>query len=289
MSAFDTAWDLVKMFSLNWRGAAKQLPLLGGENYPPLSQLEPNAKFEGRGSNMMVYQHPFDNRFVVKRPKEYEYYDGWEDEPNYEDWSEFSNTSVEGRSLHDDFYAFMERLGYPIVGEMYARGKNDETYTIQPRLIDAGSKDADFDEIPLNDGDNPSAAQRALTYAFGDLNNPHNYMKDQLGNYRLIDLDPYRYGGFGAWFSEYDDKGELKKPHHTKDFGVDGRPAGEHFQEYLDRQGIQLPASRMLNEMDRVDYPDIHYRGALEALEPFSDNPNKVLVEGKPKWLEGLE
>jgi hypothetical protein len=274
MTAFDTAWDLVKMFSLNWRGVAEQLPLLGGGDYPPLSH-------EGKGSNMMVYQHPFDNRFVVKRPHSFQYQDDFDD-PDSEDWAEFSNTSVEGRSLHDDFYAFMERLGYPIVGEMYARGANDETYTIQPRLIDAGSKDADFDEISLNDGDNPSAAQRALTYAFGDLTNPHNYMKDQLGNYRLIDLDPYRYGGFGAWFSD-------DEPHHAKNFGVDGRPAGEHFQEYLDRQGIQLPASRMLNEMDRVDYPDIHYRGALEALEPFSDNPNKVLVEGKPKWLEGLE
>ena len=261
MTAFDTAWDLVKMFSLNWRGAAKQLPLLGGEDQPPLTETD-------EGSNAKVYQHPFDDRFVVKRPFDANF------DPDY------PNSSAEGRTANDDFYAFMERLGYPIVGEQLAIGHHGQAYTIQPRLIDGESKDAK---------DSPIPTKRALMYAFGDLENPFNYMKDQLGNYRVMDLDPERYAGYGAWFNEYDKRGNLKKPHHTQHFGGDGRPAGQWFQEWLDRKGIQLPASRMLNEMDRVDYPDFHYRGALEALEPFSDNPNKVLVEGKPKWMEGLE
>ncbi len=275
MTAFDTAWDLVKMFSLNWRGAAKQLPLLGGEDQPPLSQMNSNAKFEGRGSNMMVYQHPFDDRFVVKRPK---HSDSWE--LYADDDEDQSNAFPEGRTANDDFYAFMERLGYPIVGEQLAIGNHGQAYTIQPRLIDR------LKDEPIQ---NARSTKEALGYAFGDLENVFNYMKDQHGNYRVMDLDPYRYAGFDAWFNEYDKEGELMMPHHTEMLSHDGRPAGQGWQEHLDRYGIQLPASRMLNEMDRVDYPDIHYRGALEALEPFSDNPNKVLVEGKPKWLEGLE
>jgi len=77
---------------------------------------------------------------------------------------------------------------------------------------------------------------------------------------------------------------------------------GERLQERLDQSGIQHPVSRLLNEIPKIDHTDhtgsgmLHplyqlqsFRRLLEEIEPHSENPKNLTVDGKPIWLEGFE
>ena len=69
----------------------------------------------------------------------------------------------------------------------------------------------------------------------------------------------------------------------------EGKSTGQFFQDELDGDKIQIPASKMLNWMDANIDPDEHstQRTYLQHLEPYSDNPQKVLIGGKSPFLEG--
>jgi hypothetical protein len=44
----------------------------------------------------------------------------------------------------------------------------------------------------------------------------------------------------------------------------------------------------MLNVLDEQPAME-SFKGLLEAIEPYSDNPKAVQIDGKSPWLEGYE
>ena len=108
------------------------------------------------------------------------------------------------------------------------------------------------------------AVEQALNYAFGDYVNNDNFMRDPQGRLRFID--------FGNDFLDLYDAAE-----------GDTQQA-EYLADRMIEQGMQIPATRLLNEMDKnlIDRP--YYRQYLEDLEPFIDNPKVLTVGGKAVW-----
>jgi len=155
------------------------------------------------------------------------------------------------------FYQDMERMGFPIASEMSMSDGNRKEYMVQPLL---GGDNLNYSpELP-----NWNVAQFALHGAVGDMHSKKNWGYDQKGNIRYLDLDTDKYN--------------------TRIVGFED---GEVNQEELDRHNIQIPARRLLDSMDRHGYEDPDYRTFLEAIEPYSENPRTVRVDGKIPWLEG--
>ena len=154
------------------------------------------------------------------------------------------------------FYRVMERLGFPIASEMTMTDNYDNPYLIQPAL----SLD-----IPNNSPTGlPDKKLRDLLWIMRLRSRLiENWRYDQKGNIRYIDLDTHKYQDEAPGLS------------------------GKVLQEMLDRHKIQIPATKLLNEIDRTGFDDPAYRSYLERIEPYSENPRTLRIDGRSPFLEG--
>ena len=275
MDSFDRAWSVAKQYSLDWRRDAQGLLDLDRHEVPrPLIDDDRNAyhpEYIGEGTKVATYQHPHDSRYVVKVP--------------YSD-DEWTQRHSQGRSINDNTVALLERLGYPIVGELSNLDRIDdisESIFVQPRLYDSPADD------PLDlknlENEKRKVAGATLMHLVGDRNRGNYGFDDSTGGARNFDLGVL---GFTDDWMPLDYSRSV------------GPSRGEQFQEHLNTLGIQHPASRLLDEV-LGEVPDISdkdrdnplfrlitFRDMMEAIEPYSDNPRNLTVDGKPIWLEGL-
>ena len=296
MNPFDQAWDLLKEYTLDWRSDAQDYlldldrslssnELIGG--FPLLPEPlvddwenEEHPLYLGAGSKVVTYEHPFDSRYVIKVP--------------YSDdrWSQEYSLD---RNKNDATMALLERLGYPIVGELSNWDRIDDvsdSFFVQPRL-DTGRR---FTHPVDMKPDVKRLADASLMHLINDRN-MNNYGSDTRGMLRNFDLDSI---GFTDdwWPQEAHTRNDLfahdNRKHWLHRHGFMSR--GEQLQEHLNSFGIQHPASRLLNIIPEVSHEDIDdpfyrlqsFRNLMEEIEPHSDNPKNLTVDGKPIWLEGL-
>jgi len=295
---FEVAWDSIeKEWSPNWRDEASKLPLHQLDEYLDLDL--------GEGTELRTYEHPSNPNFVIKRPislnrrppTSY----GRSKDPELDRLKELVELgSIEMNSIERlPYWDALESLGYPVVSSKYFGSDQRElgNYFVQPRMsLDEKlipHKVADWKENhefiegiiannnrgkkianPMKDPAFAAASRESqiideiLTNAVGDRHGG-NFGLDQKGNERMFDLQMHFGDGIGEWDSE-----EMQQR-----------------QQTLNQYGIQIPASRMLNaitdEMVEIDPYVGNYRAYLERLEPHSDNPKYVEVDGKAKWMEG--
>ena len=259
MSAFDEAWSLIKAYTPNWREQAKNLPKIDEESVKEM--MNPHDSAIGAGHSFRTYVHPSDPDFVAKVPK----FEDWRMERG-EEQLEATHKVRNRNGWGKDVFEFMESLGYPVASEY-----NAGSYLIQPRLQQVASH-------PLgNMRPDFGVANQALNHAIGDRG-PDNWAHDQTGNQRMFDMDEQMNEPSDAY------------PCDEESWNADeGKSTGQFFQDELDGDKIQIPASKMLNWMDANIDPDEHstQRTYLRHLEPYSDNPQKVLIGGKSPFLEG--
>lgn len=252
--AFTTAWELVKEWSPNWRGIADDLPWLSENEQKRLMGMDGLDDMMGQGNSFTTFPHPNDERFVVKIPF---------NRPG------FPQNLSDRTGQPDNIPQTMEEMGFPISSELDVQGE----YLVQPRLnqhaVDTGTgKDG---RVRLG------IADILLNHAFSDRISA-NYGRDQTGNWRLFDADMEQTEPYDWWPNAPNIPG--------KDYPQ--KTVGEILQGDLDKWKIQLPASRMLNVLDEQPAME-SFKGLLEAIEPYSDNPKAVQIDGKSPWLEGYE
>ena len=272
MTAFDQAWDVVKEYSLDWRRDAQDLLNLDPSEIPkPLIHDDENVNhplYLDEGTKVATYQHPLDSKYVMKVP--------------FSD-DEWSQRYSQNRNQNDDTIALLERLGYPIVGELSNLDRIDDSsdsFFVQPRLYDRPRNSEYWDKKRMADA--------TLIHLINDRNIGNYGLDDSTGGARNFDLDSI--GFTDDWW-----------PHegHTRQdlFDIHGPMSrGEQLQEHLNTFGIQHPASRLLDEIPEVSHKDRDnplyrlqsFRNLMEDIEPYSDNPKNLMVDGKPIWLEGL-
>ena len=274
MTTFDRAWDGVKRYTPGWRSEARNLLDLSPDDHPhpmwpeqdsPENQEHP--LWLGGGSKVGVYEHPYDSEYVVKVP--------------YQD-SQYDLEAFKSRNENDEIMALLESLGYPIVGELDNWDRVDDAtdaYSVQPRLAAMSehghAMSENFDVVARW-----NTAHQTLVHLINDRHD-RNWGKDEsLGTMRNFDVDSI--GATDDWWPQ--------------------ERTGERLQEHLDELGIQHPVSRLLNEIPKIDHTDrggfgmLHplyqlqsFRRLLEEIEPHSENPKNLTVDGKPIWLEGFE
>ncbi len=259
MSSFAVAWDsIAKEWSPNWRSIAEDLPWLSESKQRRLISEESLDDIMGQGNSLTTLPHPNDERFVVKIPH------GNTGLPlplSSRTGYPHNNTNIP---------QIMEEMGFPVSSELDVQGE----YLVQPRLnqhaVDTGAGRKGRHRLGI--------ADILLSHAFGDRVGA-NWGQDQTGNWRFYDADMEHTSPLDWWPSA--------SPN-----------VGETLQEDLDKWKIQLPASRMLNILGRdrqYEWPDEpNYYGLmnnfynyLEEIEPYSDNPKTVQIDGKSPWLEG--
>ena len=279
MISFDVAWDSIeKEWSPGWSYRARALPALGNDDLRRISQqwLEDTGQLHEdyvgyedypSGQTMeFVLPHPDDEKFVVKKPRlgSIDYPMDWL-KPDTLFPSRFGG-EYHGKNLIQE----LEDLGFPVVSEYNV----DDRYLLQPWL---NSHEPDFG-MSRNERPRKGIADVALEHIIPDRSDG-NWGIDQTGNWRMFDVDmglpePTDYlpiSGLSLDSASYYEPERL----------------GERLQQGLDKFGIQLPASRLLNFMSHIDHGREKMQQFLEAIEPHSDNPNKVEVDGKRPWLEG--
>ena len=264
MSAFDEAWGLIKAYTPNWREQAKNLPKIDEESVKEM--MNPHDSAIGAGHSFRTYVHPSDPDFVAKVPK----FEDWRMERG-EEQLEATHKVRNRNGWGKDVFEFMESLGYPVASEY-----NAGSYLIQPRLQQVASH-LERDILEENMRPDFGVANQALNHAIGDRG-PDNWAHDQTGNQRMFDMDEQMNEPSDAY------------PCDEESWNADeGKSTGQFFQDELDGDKIQIPASKMLNWMDANIDPDEHstQRTYLQHLEPYSDNPQKVLIGGKSPFLEG--
>tara|TARA_R110000822_G_scaffold35193_2_gene99333 strand:+ start:202 stop:984 length:783 start_codon:yes stop_codon:yes gene_type:complete len=260
MSAFSESWSLIKEWTPNWRDIAEDLPWLSESKQKRLMSEESLDDIMGQGNSFTTFPHPNNEKFVVKIPF---------NRPG------FPQNLSDRTGIPDNIPQIMEEMGFPISSELDVQGE----YLVQPRLnqhaVDTGTgKKGRYRK---------GIADILLNHAFSDRVG-HNYGRDQTGNWRMFDADMEQTDPYDWWPNSPDIPKEWLKNSNYKP-----RTVGEILQEDLDKWKIQLPASRMLNVLDNHDGVMESFKGLLEAIEPYSDNPNTVQIEGKSPWLEGYE
>ena len=276
MTAFDTAWDLMKEYRPGWRHQARSLPKLGNDDLMQISQqwledtgqLEPHHQgikdFPSGQTMEFVLPHPNNPNFMVKVPRSsYSEMTGrpkWQyGEETFDSYDRFGDEYY-GKNLVQE----LEDLGFPVVSEY---NENDR-YLTQPAL-NAHEPDTGRGR---NNRPRKALADVALEHIIPDRVGG-NWGVDQTGNWRMFDVD--------MGLSEPIDYWPFKDTESTPSV------VGERLQQGLDKFGMQLPASRLLNFMSNIDHDRENMKRFLEAIEPHSDNPNYVTVDGKAEWREG--
>tara|TARA_R100000951_G_scaffold59127_1_gene49787 strand:+ start:1294 stop:2121 length:828 start_codon:yes stop_codon:yes gene_type:complete len=274
MTAFDQTWDLVKEWTPNWRETARNLPKLDWHEIARGYNNRENGDFDllpsylGSGGSFDAFYHPYDDKFAIKLPRK-----------NSESWSENDADDGErimnwrmgdptGREIQvgQPLPSILESYGYPIASELNV----DNRYMVQP-YIEPSTYAQATRRNRKNKRPNDDVTNKVLHNTFGDRY-PSNFGIDQTGNYRFIDPDmDYKY---------------------TQDFprNFKMKNAGELLQNDLNEWGIQLPASSLLNTLDKYGFEREYHSqlfDLLTAIEPYSDNPQSVLIDGKAEFLEG--
>tara|TARA_R100001440_G_scaffold35191_2_gene54218 strand:- start:13848 stop:14594 length:747 start_codon:yes stop_codon:yes gene_type:complete len=247
MTAFDTAWNLVKEYTPNWRDVASNLPELSmSERQKLLSEDSIMDDMMGQGGSLSTFIHPSDRRFVVKLPHMQHSKDNLA--------SRFGDYDGDGYYMTE----LLESLGFPVVSEFNV----DDEYIIQPILEthayggfgELGRPTLGIADIPMN-------------HIFGDRVSA-NWGRDQTGNWRLFDTDMGMPPPYDWWPSS-------------------SANPGQAYQENLDKFNIQLPASSVLDILDEIPNDMDGLRAVMESIEPYSDNPQYVTVDKKPVWRTG--
>ena len=166
--------------------------------------------------------------------------------------------------------SILERFGYPIASEINV----DDNYLVQP-YIEPSTYAQATRRNRRNERPSYNTVDKLLHHTFGDRY-PSNFGIDQTGNYRFIDPDMDYRSTYDWW------------PSVPTDFGTSTR--GESLQQRLDDFGIQLPASPLLNTLDKYGFERKHHSQLFDLLteiEPYSDNPQSVLIDGRAEFLEG--
>ena len=258
MSAIDIAFELLKRYTPNWRDEVRDIAPLEEYEVPFVPQEEESwdtqvrEGYVGSGSKAHVFEHPWRNGLVVKVPHDNDY-----------SREGFHNRIEEGE--HETLQ-FLEELGYPLAPEM-PMGQGDWTHSIQPKLD--LNINTDFNHENRWRGrthQHLGAADRALAHMIRDRHKG-NYGVDAAGNIRNFDLDSI--GPGGDFF-----------PNETEKYQT----------EYLDPLKIQHPTSKVLDFFDDRETGRFNdFKELMRILEPYSDNPDTLTVDGKPIWLEGYE
>ena len=254
-TAFDTAFALLKRYTPNWRDEVKDIAPLEDYEVPFIDEWDSDddeAKAEMEG-----FISSGSKAHVFEHPWSYEHVVKVPvDDPYYR---ESFDMRIDPNTI--ETLQFLEDLGYPIATEM-PMGSGASVHTIQPKMRHVFGR-------PHHEGDR-ATADRALAHLMADRHNA-NFAVDSAGKSRMIDLEAISPSG---------------------DFWPN--TGAEGFQtEYLDPLKIQHPVSRILDYFDDEKYwNNMRFRRwlrTMEELEPFSDNPNTLTVDGKPHWLEGYD
>jgi hypothetical protein len=254
MSAIDTAFELLKNYTPNWRDEVRNIAPLDEEEVPFIDQWdteddEAKEEMEGfiaSGTKAHVFEHPWSVDHVIKIPV---------DDP-------YSVEEFEDRIDPDmsEGLRFLEELGYPLVGEV-PMGQDKWSHTIQPKMRQVFGRPRQDDR---------TAADRALAHLLADRHNG-NWAVDSANKPRMIDNE--RVGISDDYWPGQ------------------GANQAEVFQsEFLDPVGIQHPTSKILDFFDGRERGRFGgWLRTMEELESVSDNPNTLTLDGKPYWLEGYE
>ena len=267
MSAFESAWDLVKQYAPNWREVAVGLPRVGIEydpdNVPILDGEDPfdGQYYTNEGAYMNVIEHPHDERFVMKVPKINDWF------PRHPSNTIGERIGGERNSEGQPLAEILETLGFPVVSEINVGGE----YTVMPRLTSFDTVDANQLKYPSYNAMPIMASKKTLQGIVGDTHSG-NFAMDSANKWRMIDVDLSRPSS--PWW-----------PSDDPELGT----TGQQIQNYLNDSRIQLPASKILNILDMGDYQHDGMRALMEAIEPHSDNPRFVTVDGRPIWREGYD
>lgn len=249
MTAFNTAWILVKEYSPNWRDEARNIAPLDYSDIedmfiPPEMEDDDEYKFDiynylDSGTKAHVFQHPYSQEHVVKIP-------------THSNSFKYRPNADEQKHLQ-----FLESIGYPIATEAIM-GEEDMEHRIQPVLRTSNVRS---DQKGLSRADAP------LVHLFRDRH-PRNYGFDKIGNLRNFDVEQIG-------------QGDERFPYNAID--------AELMQsEFLGPRGIQVPATRILNYFGDDDVGRFNsFRHLMQMLEPVSDNPSNLTYDGKPIYLEG--
>ena len=265
MNAFDRAWALLKEYRPDWRYQAEALPILSDDDLKRISQqwledtgqTDPMEIKDYPSGDKMKYVLPYPDKddFVVKRPR---MWNTLTRDENLQRHLDRLGDKYRGKNLVQE----LEDLGFPVVSE-YNVG---DRYLLQPSLVmghtGGGSHLRENTERPeLRIADN------TLYHIVADRHN-ENWGLDQTGNWRMFDVEM----GIGEPSDYWPETAEN---------------LGEELQMDLDKLGIEIPASRLLNFMSHIDHERPKMQHFLETIEPHSANPNYVTIDGKPVWREG--
>ena len=274
MTAFDTAFALLKEYNPGWRYQARALPRLSDNDLTRISQqwLEDTGQTEPdyvgyedypSGQTMKyVLPHPDNHNFVVKLPRSV--YSSITGEDKGDPWQDiFDVDNRFGAEYHGkNLIQELEDLGFPVVSEYNV----DDRYFLQPWLARDDVGAASYREQNSN-RPTKGVADIPLNHIVADRQNS-NWGVDQTGNWRMFDIDMGLSEPTDYWPATADDP-------------------GEKLQTDLDRWGIEIPASRLLEFMSHIDHERPGMQNFLEAIEPHSANPNYLTIDGKPVWREG--
>lgn len=275
MMEFQHALDsIVKIWTPNWRERAKKLPEI--EDFYSIYSNPENIIGEGHEINTFD-RLGSDDQFVMKLPRyssEKPFRWGIIRDLTPSDHNEMVNQAfyrmLGRREGMDHEYSgdkglpqILEELGFPIVSEMVVKpldvGEPNATvgHFIQPKMNPLTDIIGDEDG---NDEEN-LLLEVLLAHAIGDQENPDNWMRDQKGNMRFIDMgmdfkEPYE--GDRDWYAN-------KVMDHVIDF----------------------PVSRILDEMDKNNVYEENYREFLHDMEDYTTDPKYLEIKGRRKYLEG--
>lgn len=290
MTAFAQTWDLVKEWTPNWRETARNLPKLDwheiahGYNNRENNDFDLLPSYLGSGGSFDTFEHPYDDKFVIKLPRK-----------NSESWTDSDADKGErifnwrmgkptGREIQvgQPLPSILESYGYPIASELNV----DNRYMVQP-YVEPSTYAQSLRRNRKNKRPNDDVTNKLLNHTFGDRY-PSNFGIDQTGNYRFIDPDMDYKSTYDWWpsdsiFEGTDSWAGAKTTKTTK-------TKGEVLQQGLDDYGIQLPASPLLNTLDKYGFERKHHPQLFDLLteiEPYSDNPQSVLIDGRAEFLEG--
>lgn len=256
MTAFDQAWSLLKNYTPNWRDEVRDIGPVEEDIMPFIEQWDTEDE---------EYKYDLEG-FLNSGSKTHVFEHPWSEDfvvkvPHDDDYYRESFQERRMKPDEAETLQFLEQLGYPLAPEMPG---SEWDHTIQPKL----------NPMALRGGGNPDVnqqfevADRALEHLIQDRHKG-NYGADRAGNLRNFDLD-----GIGLGHSIL--------------------PSGEQAEQYqtlgMNPYGIQHPASKVLDFFnDREEGRFRRFNDLMRVLEPYSDNPNTLTIDGKPKWLEGYE
>lgn len=296
MTAFESAWDLLKQYAPNWREVAAGLPNImtdykdstvdGRHAEPvllnfdgsPVSWVQQQRLKLDEGSFMDTFIHPADDRFVLKVPKmlhnDIEGADWLNDDPDYKINTRQGEVGLGNQALPE----ILESLGFPVISEF----NTGFGTTVMPRIHPYAHNEAMIEWSRKNTADekgyhlNPpkSVADRTLWSIVGDRW-PHNWGVDQAGRWRMLDVDMTQHLD-DDWWPDHEDYPELTT-------------TGEKLQASFDKDFLQLPATKILNILDNSDIYAPNLQRIAEAIEPHSENPKSVTYRGRPVWREGYD